>query len=251
MPTLDELTAGARAGSPLARRAAELEAAHGTLPAADVLRLAIREFFPGEIALVSSFGAESAVLLHLAAEVDRALPVVFVDTGRLFPETLAYRDALVARLGLTGVRTVGPDPDAMAAADPYGALFSIDADRCCALRKVQPLAGALKPFTAWITGRKRFQAATRATVPVFEADATHIKVTPLAAWGPGEIAAHMREHGLPAHPLVAKGFLSIGCAPCTTPVEPGEDPRAGRWRGSSKTECGIHIAPTGVTRRSA
>lgn len=228
-----------------------LNAALGDLPAEDVLRVVLTDVFPGRIALVSSFGAESAVLLHLASRIDPAVPVVFVDTGRLFPETLAYRDTLIARLGLTDVRMVGPDAATMEAADPYGALFSIDPDRCCHLRKVEPLAGALTPFAAWITGRKRFQASTRTALPVFEADATHVKVSPLATWGAGELVAYLREHDLPRHPLVAKGYPSIGCAPCTSPVAPGEDPRAGRWRGQEKTECGIHVSASGVTRRSA
>lgn len=228
-----------------------LNAAYGNLPAHEVLQVALTDLFRGRIALVSSFGAESAVLLHLASRIDRAVPVVFIDTGRLFPETLAYRDTLIARLGLTDVRSVGPDPETMEAADPYGALFSIDPDRCCQLRKVEPLAQALAPFAAWITGRKRFQASTRAALPVFEADATHIKVSPLATWGAGELVAYLRAHDLPSHPLVAKGYPSIGCAPCTSPVAPGEDPRAGRWRGQEKTECGIHLSAAGVTRRSA
>ncbi|MFC0217317.1 phosphoadenylyl-sulfate reductase [Pseudochelatococcus lubricantis] len=234
-----------------AARAAALNEAYGTLPAEEVLRLSLTALFPGKIALVSSFGAESAVLLHMAATIDRAVPVVFIDTGRLFPETLAYRDTLIARLGLTEVRSVGPDPETMEAADPYGALFSIDPDRCCQLRKVEPLAEALAPFAAWITGRKRYQAATRTTLRVFEADATHIKVSPLATWGAGELVAYLREHDLPRHPLVAKGYPSIGCAPCTSPVAEGEDARAGRWRGQAKTECGIHVSNAGVTRRSA
>jgi phosphoadenosine phosphosulfate reductase len=235
----------------LSSHAATLEAAHGALQAAEALRLAVETLFPGEIALVSSFGAESAVLLHMAAEIDRALPVVFVDTLRLFPETLAYRDRLVADLRLTDVRIVGPDPVVMEAADPYHALFSIDPDRCCHLRKVEPLEKALAPFTAWINGRKRYQAATRKALPVFDADATHIKVTPLASWGPAEISAYLRSHDLPPHPLVARDYRSIGCMPCTTQVAPGEDARAGRWRGQGKVECGIHVTPSGVTRRSA
>mgnify|MGYP001396266232 CR=1 FL=1 len=237
--------------APIAARIAALNGVYGDLPAEAVLRAALTEVFPGEIALVSSFGAESAVLLHLASRIDPAVPVVFIDTGRLFPETLAYRDTLIARLGLTDVRSVGPDPEAMEAADPYGALFSMDPDRCCHLRKVEPLAEALAPFTAWITGRKRFQASTRSALPVFEADATHIKVSPLATWGAGELVAYLREHDLPRHPLVAKGYPSIGCAPCTSPVAPGEDPRAGRWRGQGKTECGIHAPAADVTKRSA
>lgn len=250
MPTLEELAA-ASAPPGLAAQARELEAAYGDLDALAVMRLAIRELFPGRITLVSSFGAESAVLLHMAATIDRDLPVTFVDTGRQFPETLAYRDRIVALLGLTDVRTVGPDAAAMEKLDPYGAMFAIDADACCRLRKVEPLARALEPFNAWITGRKRYQAATRAALPVFEADATHIKVTPLAPWGLDQVRAYLKAHDLPLHPLVGRGYPSIGCAPCTTPVAEGEDPRAGRWRGSAKIECGIHVTSAGVERRSA
>ncbi|MBS7696567.1 MAG: phosphoadenylyl-sulfate reductase [Chelatococcus sp.] len=234
----------------LAARAAALDAEIGGLAPEAILRAAIAQF-PSELALVSSFGAESAVLLHMAAAIDRYLPVVFVDTLRLFPETLAYRDALVARLGLADVRTVGPQRAVMEQADPWHALFNVDPDRCCHLRKVEPLAEALVPFSAWITGRKRYQATTRTTLAVVEADTTHIKISPLASWGASEITAYMRAHDLPIHPLVAQGYPSIGCAPCTSRVEPGEDPRAGRWRGQGKVECGIHVSAAGVARRSA
>ncbi|PXW60354.1 phosphoadenylyl-sulfate reductase [Chelatococcus asaccharovorans] len=224
-----------------AEQAAALDAEIGQLAPEVILREAMARF-PGELALVSSFGAESAVLLHMAAHIDRHLPVVFVDTLRLFPETLAYRDALVARLGLADVRTVGPQRAVMEQADPWHALFRVDPDRCCHLRKVEPLAEALVPFAAWITGRKRYQATTRAALAAVEADATHIKISPLASWGAPEIAAYMQAHALPVHPLVAQGYPSIGCAPCTTQVAPGEDPRAGRWRGQGKVECGIHVS---------
>lgn len=236
---------------PLPHESSALNDAYGHLSAETVLQLAITELFAQEIALVSSFGAKSAVLLHMASRLDPAIPVVFIDTGRLFPETLQYRNKLIDRLGLKDVRSVGPDTDTMEAADPYGALFSMDPDRCCHLRKVEPLAKALLPFSAWITGRKRFQAATREVLPVFEADSTHIKISPLAKWGAGELVAYLRAHDLPRHPLVAQGYPSIGCAPCTSPVAEGEDARAGRWRGQAKTECGIHLTPTHVTKRSA
>lgn len=195
----------------------------------------------GRIAVVSSFGADSAVLLHMAAQVNRALPVLFLDTGHMFPETLAYRDTLVARLGLTDVRTIHPDPADRAARDGEDALWAEDTTACCALRKVEPLERALAPFAAWINGRKRFQADTRATLRVVQFEDGRTKFNPLAALGPAEIAGWMRAHGLPEHPLKGLGFLSIGCMPCTTRVKPGEDPRSGRWRGQAKTECGIHV----------
>lgn len=199
------------------------------------------ELFGERIALVSSFGAESSVLLHLVADVNRDVPVVFIDTLRLFPETLAYRDTLVERIGLTNVRTVAPDEATLRAKDPYRAAWMTDADLCCRIRKTEPLAGALAGFDAWFTGRKRFQAATRAQIQLFEQDGARVKVNPLATWSSAELKAYIAAHGLPAHPLVAQGYPSIGCVPCTSKVKPGEDERAGRWRGLDKTECGIHL----------
>ncbi len=212
-------------------------------PAEDILRVAITELFPGQIALVSSFGAEAAVLLHLVAQVDRATPVLFLETGKLFDETLAYRNRLADRLGLSDVRNLRPDPRALAVHDEGGTLWFRDADACCRIRKVEPLERGLKPFAASINGRKRFQAATRSAIPLVEADGARLKFNPLAAWGPAEIEAYFIRHDLPRHPLVAQGYPSIGCAPCTQPVQAGEDARAGRWRDSDKTECGIHNRP--------
>ena len=219
-----------------------LAAEFGDLPApAMIARLT--EAFRGRLALVSSFGAESAVLLHMAAAADPSMPVLFLDTGMLFPETLAYRDALVRRLGLRDVRSLRPDPAELAAEDPDDFLWASAPDACCALRKVRPLRRALAPFDLWISGRKRFQGASRAALPVFERDeAGRVKANPLAAWGPREIEAYRMAQDLPAHPLVALGFPSIGCLPCTSRVRPGEPARAGRWRGLDKTECGIHTA---------
>ncbi|MFG1179082.1 phosphoadenylyl-sulfate reductase [Xanthobacter sp. DSM 14520] len=197
--------------------------------------------FPGHIAAVSSFGTESAVLLHMIAQVDKATPVLFLDTGHLFEETLAYRDTLIARLGLTQVLTFSPDPAALAARDPENGLWADDPDACCGLRKVEPLARALGPYAAWINGRKRYQASTRADIPFVEEDGARVKFNPLAALGRDDLLAYMDAHALPRHPMEQFGFPSIGCMPCTSRVKPGEDPRAGRWRGKSKTECGIHI----------
>ncbi len=198
--------------------------------------------FRGRIALVSSFGADSAVLLHLLSRIDAAVPVLFIDTGHLFPETLGYRDRVVARLGLIDVRTFAPDARDLAEADPDVFLWSSDPDRCCHIRKVLPLARALNGFDAWISGRKRFQASTREALPVFEADGARTKVNPLVDWSAQDLGDYMRAHDLPRHDLVARRYLSIGCMPCTSPVRPGEDARAGRWRGRAKTECGIHLA---------
>ena len=222
----------------LSSRLAEVRA-HALL--ADV----IGEEFAGRVALVSSFGAESAVLLHLVSRIDRATPVIFIDTGRLFARTHAYREALVARLGLTDIRTAKPDAALLSAEDANRTLWRSDPDRCCAIRKVAPLSEALDGFDAWITGRKRFQGGARADLTLVEADGGKIKINPLADWSAADIAAYRKLHDLGAHPLVAAGFLSIGCEPCTDRAFPGEgagdDPRRGRWRGRDKSECGIHL----------
>ncbi len=220
-------------------RAAELSSRFNGLDGLTLIRAA-RETFPGRLALVSSFGAESAALLDMVARVDRALPVVFLDTLKLFPETLAYRDRLIDRLGLTDVRSITPDPEEIARQDPDGDLWRRDPDACCALRKVVPLDDALAGFDAWISGRKRFHGGDRAAIPLVEADGPRIKVNPLAGWSATEIETYYAVRDLPGHPLVDEGFLSIGCMPCTRAVAPGEDIRAGRWSGSDKTECGIH-----------
>lgn len=210
----------------------------------EMLRTVIGEQMVGDLAVVSSFGAESAALLHLVASVDRSVPVLFLDTGRHFPETLAYRDALVARLGLTDFRNLQPDPEVLAARDANELRWSFDPDGCCEIRKVAPLAKGLAAFDATITGRKAFQAKTRNALPRFELDTSDVsgrlKVNPLADWTRADLDAYFVAHDLPVHPLVAQGYPSIGCAPCTSKVKPGEDPRAGRWRGWDKTECGIH-----------
>jgi phosphoadenosine phosphosulfate reductase len=208
-------------------------------PPHDILREALARF-PGRLALVSSFGAESAVLLHMTAEIDRALPVLFLDTGMLFGQTLDYRKQLVARLGLTDVRDLRPAFRDLATSDPSGTLWKTDTDACCHLRKVVPLSRALEGFDAWITGRKRFQSETRARLPVFERVEHKTKVNPLANWTKAELDAYASQHDLPPHPLVAFGYPSIGCWPCTQVVQNGADERSGRWVGSEKTECGIH-----------
>ena len=222
----------------------EIDARYGYLPTQDLLNGLCREAFPGRIAIVSSFGTESAVLLDLVARANPDTPVIFLNTGKLFGETLRYRDQLVARLGLTDIRVVQPRPAALAKEDPDGRLWAKDPDRCCALRKTLPLQAALKGFDAWISGQKRFQAASRGSVPLVETDdAGRIKVNPLAQWSRADIEDAFAATGLPRHPLEAEGFPSIGCVPCTSRVAAGEDPRAGRWRGLAKTECGIHRSP--------
>jgi phosphoadenosine phosphosulfate reductase len=232
------------------RAAASLAELYEGLGAAEMLEAALKRDLRGRVALVSSFGAESVVLLHLAARIDRRTPVVFVDTLRLFPETLAYQREVAKRLALTDLRLVRPNPAALAAEDPVETLAARNPDACCALRKARPLEAALAPFDAWISGRKRAQSAARAALAPAEADAAgRIKLNPLFDWSAEDVRAYMRRFGLPPHPLVAQGFSSIGCAPCTTPVAPGEPPRAGRWRGTKKDECGIHFVNSRVMRK--
>ena len=215
---------------------------YGGLDGLDLLRPLIRDAFPGRIALVSSFGIESAVLLDLVAQVDPATPILVLDTGQLFEETRRYWRELEASLGLTDLRVLVPEPASLAAEDPDKQLWWFDPDRCCALRKVAPLARGLAPFAAWITGRKRFQGGQRRELPAIEMDTDgRVKVNPLVSWTPERIAAHFAARGLPRHPLEAEGYRSIGCMPCTDRTAPGEDPRAGRWRHRPKTECGIHV----------
>ncbi|MDB5655564.1 MAG: Phosphoadenosine phosphosulfate reductase [Tardiphaga sp.] len=207
---------------------------------AEVIVAALERVGRDRLALVSSFGTESAALLKVMADVDRAIPVLFLDTGWMFEETLAYRDALVRTLGLSNVRTIRPTAAALAADDPDGDRWSSDPDTCCRIRKVEPLAQALAPFDAWLSGRKRFQGGSRAAIPVVEFDDGRLKFNPFANVTADEIQLIYATAGLPPHPLVASGFASVGCLPCTTRTAPGEDPRAGRWRGRGKTECGIH-----------
>ena len=195
---------------------------------------------PGRLAVVSSFGTESAVLLKFAAEVDPSLPVLFLDTQWLFKETLAYRDLLAVHLGLTGVRTITPSPSALAKRDPKRDLCFLDQDACCDLRKVTPLARELEPFAGWVSGRKRYQGAGRADIPVVEADGRRLKFNPLAPLTPAEISAVFADAGLPRHPQEAAGYRSIGCIPCTSRALENAAARDGRWSGLVKTECGIH-----------
>lgn len=223
-----------------AEDAAAYEARFAGVAAPDMLRTLLTGELRGQIAAVTSFGAESAVLLHMVAQADPATPVVFTDTLKMFPATLAYRDTLVERLDLLDVRVIRPDLALLAAKDPDGIRHGYDPDGCCDLRKVEPLARGLTPFEAWISGRKGFQAGTRRALPRFEVEEGRLKLNPLADWDKAALDGYFERHDLPRHPLEAQGYLSIGCAPCTSIVKPGEDPRAGRWRGFDKVECGIH-----------
>lgn len=227
LPSAEEFDRSIRGGSP-----------------AEIITAALRIVGRERLAVVSSFGTESAALLKVMAEVDLAIPVIFLDTGWLFEETLAYRDLLIARLGLSDVRSIKPAEETLSREDPDRDLWFSDPDACCRIRKVEPLARALAPFAGWINGRKRFQGGSRATIPVVEQDGARLKFNPFANLAREDIDAIFAGAGLPPHPLLAKGFLSVGCMPCTSRTAEGEDARAGRWRGRAKTECGIHTVTT-------
>ncbi len=222
------------------RRAAELSAQYEGLTPQEILRDVIRNQFFGDITLSSSFGADSAVLLHMVSEIDPALPVLFLDTDRHFFQTLQYRDELAQRLGLTNIIVLKADAGEAASEDARNTLWRTNPDQCCDLRKVRPLNRLMEGYGAWISGRKRHQAKTRANLPIVEWDGRHFKVNPLAAWTQGDLDSYFAVHDLPPHPLVEQGFASIGCFTCTKPVETGADARSGRWADSEKIECGIH-----------
>ena len=234
---------------PLKELAERRNLLHRKSDAQTVLRHALDDQSIGPVALVSSFGAESVVLLHMIAEIDKATPVIFLDTEMLFPETLAYQREVAAQLGLTDVRIASPDRGEVLTEDVDGILHLADTDACCDLRKTRPLEKALDGFGGWVTGRKQFQNGQRAQLPLYEKDGRRIKINPLAGWSAQDLKAYMDKHDLPRHPLVAQGYPSIGCMPCTTRVSAHEDPRAGRWRGSEKTECGIHFGKDGRVER--
>jgi phosphoadenosine phosphosulfate reductase len=206
----------------------------------EMLEVLLRENMLGDVAVVSSFGAESAVLLHLIASIDPSVPVLFLDTGKHFPETITYKEELRQRLRLTDLRELKPDPALLMQKDGSGLRWSYDPDGCCEIRKVLPLKKALAGFDAQFTGRKAFQSLTRNALPRFEIEDGRLKVNPLADWSKEQLDAYVAAHDLPVHPLVAQGYPSIGCSPCTSRVAAGEDPRSGRWKGWDKVECGIH-----------
>jgi phosphoadenosine phosphosulfate reductase len=211
---------------------------------AEVIESALKIIGRERLAVVSSFGTESAALLKVMADVDPAIPVIFLDTGWLFEETLAYRDTLVAKLGLRDVRSIKPLDETLSREDPERDLWFNDPDACCRIRKVEPLQRALKSFDGWINGRKRFQGGLRSDIAVVERDGARLKFNPFANVSREEIEAIFKASDLPPHPLAASGYLSIGCMPCTSRTSADEDERAGRWRGRAKSECGIHTMPT-------
>ncbi len=224
--------------------AGELASELRTASPAEVIATALQTVGRERLAVVSSFGTESAALLKVMADVDQAIPVVFLDTGWLFEETLAYRDTLIATLGLREVRSIKPLETTLSHDDPDRELWFSDPDACCRIRKVEPLARALAPFSAWINGRKRFQGGLRADMALVEDDGIRLKFNPFAKVSREEIETIYRLAGLPPHPLAASGYLSVGCMPCSSRASADEDVRAGRWRGRAKTECGIHTGKT-------
>ena len=232
-------------------RVAELNHRYRDQDTSDVLRHALHDPMIGPIALVSSFGAEAGVLLHMISAIDPTTPVIFIDTKMLFAETLDYQLKLTQELGLTDVRRISPTREAVFLRDSENLMHLHDRDACCALRKSEPLEGALAGFDAWISGRKRFQGGQRTTLELFEIDDDlRVKINPLAHWSREDVADYIAANNLPRHPLVAKRYRSIGCSPCTTPVGTGENDRAGRWRDDDKIECGIHFASDGSAQRA-
>lgn len=240
----DVLIQPAQPATPALPSAAALDAALRDAAPAEVIAAALAAVGPQHLAVVSSFGTESAALLKVMADLDPTIPVIFLDTGWLFEETLAYRDTLIAQLGLTDVRSVQPLQQTLDRDDPERDLWFSNPDQCCFIRKVEPLSRALKPFSGWINGRKRFQGGLRADIPVVEEDGTRLKFNPFANVSREDIDAIYAAAKLPPHPLVAAGFLSVGCMPCTSRTDSDEDARAGRWAGQAKTECGIHTVKT-------
>jgi phosphoadenosine phosphosulfate reductase len=214
---------------------------HRKSDAQTVLAHALSDPLIGETALVSSFGAESIVLLHMISLIDRSAPIIFLDTEMLFEQTLRYQREVADHLNLTDVRVVSPTRESLLLHDVDGVLHQSFLDKCCNLRKTRPLEIALQEFGGWITGRKRYQNGQRTHLPLFEKEGGKIKVNPLASWDTTRVSDYITTHNLPRHPLVAQGFPSIGCRPCTTKAKEHENPRAGRWRGKQKTECGIHF----------
>ncbi|MEM9472570.1 MAG: phosphoadenylyl-sulfate reductase [Pseudomonadota bacterium] len=217
----------------------------------EALVASLHQEFGNRLALVSSFGAESVVLLHMAACVDQAMPVIFLDTGKHFWQTGYYRSKIVDLLGLKDVRIIKPRAADIALRDPGGSLSASDTDACCDIRKVKPLERALAGFDAVLSGRKRYHGGSRDSLGTVSLDHQgRVKGEPLAGYDATGIASYMKDHDLPPHPLVGQGYFSIGCADCTQPGGSGDDPRAGRWAGHDKTECGIHLSADGRLRRN-
>lgn len=226
---------------PLKELAERRNLLHRKSDAQTIVKHALTDLAIGKIGVVSSFGAESIVLLHMVSEIDRNTPVIFLDTEMLFEATLHYQRDVADLLGLTDVRVIKPSRAALLERDVDGILHKFDLDACCSLRKSEPLERALQGFDGWITGRKRSQGGARAKLPVYEKNERRIKVNPMVDWTPKMVSDYINAHKLPRHPMIAKGFPSVGCGPCTSKARTDEEPRAGRWRGTKKDECGIHF----------
>ena len=213
----------------------------------EILTWATSTFAP-DVVLTCSFQHDGVVLAHMLTTIAPTVPIVFLNTGFHFPETLAYRDDIVRRFGIN-LRDVQPSMPRGEFASKHGLdLYRRDPDLCCRINKVEPLRAALEGVRCWLNGRRRDQAATRSGLSVVERFEGGIhKVNPMVAWNAKDTYRYMQEHSIPEHPLFDKGYASIGCAPCTRPILAGEDERAGRWSGTSKTECGIHtfLKPAG------
>lgn len=219
--------------------------------AQSVLAHALDDLAIGPVAMVSSFGADSVVLLHMISQIAPDTPVLFVDTEMLFDATLTYQRDVAAHLGLSDIRVVKPARETLLERDVDGVLHHFDPDACCALRKTEPLNNALEGFGGWITGRKRIHGGARQSLPLYEKSERRIKINPLTNWTQDKVSDYIAQHDLPRHPMVAQGYPSIGCLPCTTPAEADENPRAGRWRGKAKSECGIHFKDGKLLKRAS
>jgi len=211
----------------------------------ELLFKGIIQDFSGRVALLSSFGAEAAILLYYASQVDKGFPVIFLNTQKLFDETIEYKELLVEKFGLTNVKNIYPDYVDLSRNDPDGDLWRKDAKQCCTIRKVIPLGRALQNYDAWITGRKRYHGGIRSHLPFVEKSDGKIKINPLADWTKEDIVTFFKDKKIPPHPLVASGYTSIGCTHCTNKREGDNDPRGGRWAGQDKEECGIHLNEDG------
>lgn len=217
---------------------------------------AVAKDFGKRAALLSSFGAELAVLLHMVSEVAPDLKIVFLDTEKLFPETLEYRDQLVEEFGLTNVKIWKPSLSELSQQDSNGDLHNSNKDLCCHIRKTLPMNRAFYGVEAVISGRKRFHGALRSKLDYVSVQDGKLKVEPLAGFTALDLQAYAIHHQLPSHPLKLQGYFSVGCMPCTTQGGDKNNPRAGRWVGLEKTECGIHFSANGeiiktVTRQAA
>ncbi len=225
--------------------------AYAGLEGRDLIRTIARDY-KGRTALLSSFGAESSVLLHMVSEIDPSLPIIFLDTEKLFPETISYRNKLVDELGLTNIKVWHPSAEDIRLQDPYGDLHASNPDQCCNIRKTLPMEKAFANYDVMISGRKRFHGAGRADLKFVSIDGDRLKVEPLAGFTALDLRTYMVNHQLPSHPLRLAGYHSIGCMPvqCTSPGGTDDNPREGRWMGSDKTECGIHFTANGKIIRT-